>query len=88
MDINKFVSYLVSTVFISVTLWLGYSVNDMSKQMIKIGVSLDYQAKSMKETQDAQEKLSGIILNLHEKSVKQHYGILEIQKRLNRLENE
>jgi len=88
MNINNFVSYLVSTVFISVTLWLGYSVNYMSQEMAKMGVRVQIQTETSITMYEAQKELSKIIVDLHEKDMKQHYNIIDIQKRLDRLESE
>ena len=87
-QINKFVSYLVSTVFISVTLWLGYSVNTMSTEMAKMGVRIQIQTETSIIMHDAQKELTKIIADMHEKDMAQHYNILEIKGRLDRLEDE
>ena len=87
-QVNKFVSYLVSTVFISVTLWLGYSVNTMSKEMAKMGVRVQIQTETSVTMHEAQKELSKIIADMHEKDMHQEYNIMDIQKRLDRLEDE
>lgn len=87
-QINKFVSYLVSSVFISVTLWLGYSVNTMSQEMAKMGVRVQIQTETSLNMHHAQKELSKIIVDMHEKDMKQEYNIMDIQKRLGRLEDE
>ena len=87
-SVNQFVSYLISGVFISVVLWLGYSVSDMSKEMAKMGVRVQIQTENSMEMHEAQKELSKIIADMHEKDMKQEYNILDIKNRLNRLENE
>lgn len=87
-SVNQFISYLVSVVFISVTLWLGYSVNDMSQEMAKMGVRVQIQTETGLEMHEAQKELSKIIADMHEKDMHQQYNIMDIQKRLDRLEDE
>ena len=85
-SVNKFVTYLVSAVFISVTLWLGYSVSEMSKEMARFSTNMGHQIQTMKETQNTQKELTKIIADMHEKDMELTYNIKEIQQRLDKLE--
>ncbi len=87
-SVNQFISYLVSTVFISVTLWLGYSVNTMSQEMAKMGVRIQVQTETSLQMHEAQKELTKIIADMHKKDMALDYNIKDIKQRLNRLEYE